>query len=353
MKFDAITVFLNRACPRGCPQCGISDGSKKALSVNDWKKALGIVRHTFDTKFFLFLGTEPLMFKEGLADLVGWLNSENLFYGFYSTSPEPLFSKYRQALIDAGLKNWSAGIDGLPGMSMNPVTEKKVRESLAGLQWMGERGVQTYTLTTVHKQNLHQIVDIVDWCHNNIPNVQSSLNFIEWSRSPEFDFFSPKEQMIDLCWDDTPQERTQVAEVMRRINILTRVEGTYIQVPDTYTNEAPYHYTKLDHHCEGVVGPSIDCDGTMRLCGYSTGRLCPQTSVWELERNSFQTLWEKDLASCPGCHWIFQDALRVGTRILDPKSGYYEERWVLSKEEWLGLKAMWYWDVVLERTSIT
>lgn len=332
--FEAITLFLNRSCPRNCPQCGISDNSRKPMSVGEWKTALKRLRDLLQARFFLFLGTEPLLFKEGLIELVRWFTKERLFYGFYSTSPEPLFSKYKGALVDAGLNNWSAGIDTLPGQSLDPITDKKTRESILGLQWMAAQGIQTHTLTTIHKKNLHLVPEILYWCQRNIPRVQSSLNFIEWKRSPQFDFFSEQRDMKDFCW--TGEEDMEVKRRMLQIFLLSRVENMIIQTPDSYLLNAHKHYLTLDQHCQGIVGPAVDCDGTMRLCGYSTGEKVKRWNILGLTMDNlphFLEDWEQDLKECPGCHWIFQDMLSTDTRILNPQSGFHEERWCLTRYE--------------------
>lgn len=340
MKFEQVTVILNRGCPRDCPQCGIADNSREAMSVEDWIRALSILRDEFGAWFYLFLGTEPLLFREGLIDLIKWFHKEKLYYGFYSTSPEPLFSRYRQQLVDAGLQNWSSGIDGLPGMDMDPITDKKARESIAGLQWMAERGVQTHTLTTIHKKNLLQVPETLRWLQKNIPGVQSSANFIEWRREPEMDFFSPKADMADLCWDGTPEEAQAVRSTMAEIKLLSRVQGMIIQTVDQYLDDAVHHYNDLNLHCEGHIGPAIDADGTLRLCGYSTGRKSQKWSVFDLpgNRHRFMEDWMVDLNRCSGCHWHYVEMIRIQPRILNPQSGIHQERWCLTEAQYEQLR---------------
>lgn len=343
MRCEAMTIFLNRACPRGCPQCGISDGSRKPLSVGQWKEAMSIMSDLFGVRFFLFLGTEPLVYREGLVELVKWFSSKSLYYGFYSTSPEPLFSQYKQQLVDAGLINWSSGIDALPGMPMDAVTKYKVQDSIEGLQWMAERGIQTHTQTTIHKRNLSHIPAIIEWCQDNIPGCSSVMNFIEWKRDARFDFFAPMEDMKDLCWDGTPEEAAEVDRVMRKVLLLSQVHNRIVQTPVKYLINAHQHYLHLDQKCNGVVGPAVDCDGTMRCCGYSTGTLSKQYNIFELATvpnllQSFELDWARDVQECPGCHWIFQDILTSDVRLLNPRSDYYRERWILTKDQYNKIK---------------
>lgn len=335
---DFLALFLNRSCPRGCRQCGIADCSRTPLQLDQWKEALQILSEAFQVHFFLFLGTEPLMFKSRLVELVRWFSKKDLFYGFYSTSPEPLFSKYRQPLLDAGLDNWSAGIDLLPDKCLDGVTEKKVRESIEGLIWMAERGVQTNIVATVHRKNLMQIPKIVEWTLDVVKNTQTEINFLEWQRDPRFDFFAKAEDIPDLMWAGTEEEKELVRKVCHRVKLYSRVQGKKVQTCDYYLDHAHEHYTKLDCHCAGVTGPSMDCDGSMRLCAYSKGTRCPKWSAFDLKTpgalSRFYGDWEKDLDECPGCHWIVQDSLRGDIRILDPNSGFHEDRWCLTQEDY-------------------
>lgn len=333
LQFHSVTVFLNRNCPRTCIQCGIADNSRRWMQTEDWIKAFDNLNKVFGTTFFLFLGTEPLVMGQTMIDIIKWMKSRDLFYGFYSTSPEPLFSKWKDKLIEAGVDNWSAGIDTLPHLeSMDPITDKKVRESIVGLKWMAECGITTLAQTTVHRKNLHLLPEIVEWCQDNIPGVMSAFNFIEWRRDERFDFFAPPEDMPELLWTGSDEERAEVKEVMLKMLAMSRVEGRLIQIPDDYLLTAHLHYDKLDVHCKGSIGPSVDSDGTMRLCGYNRGENMLEWNVLDLTSDKFDEFmseWTEDLNRCEGCHWSFMYYLQDDPAILDRDSGFLQNRWAL------------------------
>ena len=340
MKFETVTLYFNRHCPRRCPQCDIADGSRDPMDGESWKKIIRILQKCFDVKFFLFLGVEPLLMKEHLVEIVKWFTKHDIFYAFYTTSPEPLFTRYRQKLVDAGLNNWSSGIDGLPGeVEMDKENYKKAVQSLIGLRWMNERGVHTHTNTTIHKGNLHHIIPLFEYLQKEIPGCQSSANFIEWDREGTFDFFAPKWKMKEMMWDNTPEEKEEVRDVMAQIDKLSRVHGMRIQMPDSYLREAPVQYNKLTKHCGGVIGLAVDADGALRLCGYNIGERSPKWNIFQLEDKEmlkrFEEDWIKDLNDCSGCFWICQDMQEPeNIPILDHKSGYYEKRWSMSPEQY-------------------
>lgn len=306
-KFGTVTVFLNRACPRTCAFCGIADNSRRSMKQDQWYKAFENLQRVFGPMFYLFLGTEPLLQGPGLVDLIVWMKSRGMFYAFYSTSPEPLFTKWRDKLVDAGIDSWSSGIDTLPHLeSMDPTTDKKVRESIIGLQWMASKGINTHITTTLHKKNLHLAPEIFRWCTDNIPGVEYAVNLVHWRTTEEFDFFAWPHEMQDMLWEGTEAERVRVHDTMRELVRIRDQEKRKLHTQDDYLLNAHLWYDTIDRHCQGHIGPSIEPDGSWRLCGYSTGGPCRGFNVLDLTPENFQEFWavrERALAACPGCAW--------------------------------------------------
>lgn len=301
-----ITVFLNRDCPRTCYQCGIADNSRRSMPGDDWIKAMENLRTVFNPTFILFLGVEPLLLRDDMVRIVEWLRDNDMQAGWYTTSPEPLFTQYRQKLVDAGVNNWSSGIDTLPHLDkLDPETDKKAAESIIALQWMAARGVDTHITTTIHKKNLHLVPEILEWCWENIPNVECAVNFIEWRKEPGFDFFSPPEDMADMLWDGSLEERADIRAVMDMVFTLSRKPNRRFHTSEEYLKHAHEFYLRLNLHCQGAIGPSVDADGTMRLCGYHTGKEVKEYNVLNIDLTPelFKKDWETDLANCPGCYW--------------------------------------------------
>lgn len=307
-----VTIFLNRDCPRTCPQCAIADHSRRPMSLEDWKQALDNLNKVLGTTFFLFLGVEPLVLGETFLDLIRFMRGRRYTSANYTTSPEPLFSKWRQPLVDVGIENWSSGIDSLPHLgSIDDQTDRKIRESLVGLQWMADHGVSTHVTTTIHKKNLKHIPEIMEWCYEHITGVEYAVNFLHWAKPGEtgWDFSSPPDSMRDLLWDGSDKERAEVEAVMREVHRISQAHPGRMYTYDDYLLHAHNHYDKLDVHCAGMIGPSVDADGTMRLCGYNTGdpRGVGGFSVRELSiaksAEVFQRVWTQEMEACSGCLW--------------------------------------------------
>ncbi len=326
-EFKTVTVFLNRSCPRNCVQCGISDNSRPAMSLEEWKRTFLTLKEEFNTEFFLILGTEPLLLKDDLVELVRWFKKHNLFYGFYSTSPPKLFDLYKDRLIEAGLNNWSCGIDAIPGMvPSDPITIKKSQEGLEGLRWMAERGVQTFTVTTVTNENLAYVPKMLEYIQNIIPGVISCINPVEWAHNSQFDFFSEKKDMENCIIPIS--RRDEVIDMVQEVLKLTRVPGYQIQNPDSHLLEFPRYYHCLDYVCNGIVGIGVDCDGTFRLCGYSRGRNVADYKVKDLKANrqDIWMAWREDAQKCKGCHWSYVQVLQEAFSALYADSSFYRNR---------------------------
>jgi len=297
------------------------------MSVSQVQTAVSILRG-LDFKFILFLATEPLLLGSRLVLLVDWLYKTGTFYAMYSTSPEPLFSRFRQPLVDAGLRNWSPGIDYLPGASPSIITRLKVQESAQGLAWMARQGVEVHSNTTVHRDNFKSLPEILMWCQSIYPGMQTAFNFIEYKRDEQFDFFAEKEKMQDLWWEGTEEEAEALQSVMAKVREMTTWPGSIIQTTYDYLDRAVDYYTTLNKHCQGNVGPCVDCDGTLRLCGYRTGSQVGRYKVFDLKERyaEIEDAWQQDLAECPGCYWICPELVKT-PELLDPASGVHEKRW--------------------------
>lgn len=323
------SVFLNRACPRKCTQCGVKLNKKKHLTIPQWKEIFKFLKDEVGVEFHIIYGTEPLVFKDGLVELVRFFADEQIEYALYSTSPEPLFSKYAQKLVDAGLKNWSCGIDSLPGRGWTDLeTEKKVADGIKGLMWMSEHGVDVEATITVTNYNLSHLVDIVSWLQDNIPGILTILNPIESQRNPMFDFFTKEEHMKDMLIPGTRRE--EYVDVMQKVLELTRKKGYKIQNLDLFFVESSYYFDRLSHRCNGVCGFAIDCDGSLRLCAYSTGSRMPRYTIWDVmnkqRRGEVLLAFRQDAQECSGCYWNLIPMMELEPSALYLDSDYFKSR---------------------------
>jgi len=298
------------------------------MSFEQFRDAFEILHEAYGTTFFLVLGVEPLLLKDDFVKIVKYWNDRKLFYAIYSTSPEPLFSKYRTKLLDVGLNNWSCGIDGIPGlMPLDQIVRDKTTDGLRGLKWMADHGAETFEVTTVTNENLDYVPDIVEWCQENIPGCGSCINPVEWRHNETFDFFSKKEDMMDLVIPD--KQLLDVEQMIRRMFELTRRPGYLIQNNDKFLRNYTRYFNTLDLRCNGGVGMGMDCDGTLRRCGYNRGREISKYTVWDIAKDpdKIYDIWLADAKSCEGCYWSWIYSLEEDHEAAVLGSEYYTKRW--------------------------
>jgi MoaA/NifB/PqqE/SkfB family radical SAM enzyme len=349
-KAVVASVFLNRECPRRCPYCGSRRFGMKRLTGEQWLDAIDILREQ-GIEFFLFLGNEPLMLGEELVVLVKGLAERNIEYGLYSTSPQPLFSQWREKLLDAGLKNWSAGVDFIPEVyermkkegrlsekairlieSQGQEIVRKAEESLEGLVWMYEKGVEEIlSLITVSRANVEMLYDMVVWLADNVVKDgrwKVSYNYVEWNHGDK-DFMVGKEEGEEWWLSEEDRELWQGA--------LEKLEEQWEQYP--FIQPVKGYLTDIDKALKQdvkwwkeygftVENLSVECDGKIRACGYREGEV--GYSVWDFvdKADEVWEAWRREVMKCKGCYWAWPHMLaNAGVQVCDFGTEYWKRKY--------------------------
>jgi len=335
MKYipKAVSIYLNRTCPRKCPYCDVITG-KKSLSVEKWKEVFTILENK-GTNFYLILASEPLMMGDDLVELVKFWNERGYEYGFYSTSPEPYFSRLKEKLKKVGIRNWSSGIDFIDEVYMSkrwkPDTRylveqqreqlvKKGREAIKGMQEMQDYVEETHALITISRMNIEMVPDIIKYIVDNVDKVHIGLNFVEWSEGDKMDFATTKGSPFFFV--DGDQELLQTLK--DKLISLPDKYRKYIQTPLEYFDNID-NILNLNFHCSlNSLAMGIDCDGSIRLCGYK--KLDKKISIFDLNDSTLEEI-VKEWKECDGCYWAYPYIIdKLGIEGVDYRSKYWEER---------------------------
>ena len=325
-KPKAASIFLNRACPRHCPYCNSvkPEIEKKRLSVEEWKNVFELLEG-LGVEFFLILGTEPLLMGDEIVELVRFWSKKDYEYGFYSTSPEPWFSKLKDKLIEAGIRNWSSGIDYIDEVyrngkwssfthelvkSQHDELIRKAREAVRGMKEMDKYVEETHAQITISKMNVEMVPGIVKWLSENIENIHVGLNFVEYSPENYMDFATSfnKAHSYFFTKDDIPL----LKKLEEEINSLDNKYKARIQNPLDYLSNYDY-IINLNRRCAlKSLSMGIEADGTIRLCGYR--QLKKKLTVKDLEENPEKVLSEieKEHEECHGCYWSYPYTIEKG-----------------------------------------
>lgn len=344
---SAVSVFLNRVCPRKCPYCNVVDKEKESrrLGVDDWKRGFDILLDQ-GFEFFLILGTEPLCMGNELVELVEFWSDRKMEYGLYTTSPFPLFGRYAERLIEVGLRNWSSGIDFIPEVyakvksrlstktvrlveQESEILVSKAIDGLKGMKYMFSRGLEEqHCLITVSRMNIEFVPEMIEWLLDEFPSpsLRVAANYVEYGGG-DFDFaFERKECAEYLVAEEDKVVWDAFIDKIRGISEERRLR---IQTPLEYLYDWDY-MINLDRKGNSLYcAIGVDCDGSLRKCGYRIGYEMLRYSVFDLPDRSEEiySIWNKEIETCLGCYWVFPWMLeKVGREIVDYRSEYWRKR---------------------------
>lgn len=293
-------IYLTRRCPRKCTYCKIRDDKDvgKELTTDQWIKAFQILKE-LKVEFNLILGNEPWLLGEDVLKILG----SEIPYALYTAGLPKIFQK-NESLFSKGLNNLSIGIDFPRYISKEMYLEddsyKKSTDAWKIVEHVRKRypHVQVHATTTIHAKNVQYLPLIV----TNLTElgVYSNVNFIHWNKDGKYDFFPNKEDMPYLMFtrEHTGLLRVAIDSVSKNPGLLQNLE---------MLREDISVLTSMSWHCKGdpYGGPTIDADGTLRVCGYRKGRYTSKMTIFDLPE--YLDHWEEavyqDAMECPGCSW--------------------------------------------------
>lgn len=301
---NALT-YLTRKCPRACNYCALrnANGMGPELTEVQWVQAFAIL-NKLSLDFNLILGNETWVLKESLIPI---MKMNKVPYALYTTCPEPLFTEMRDTLFGTGVvDNLSCGFDYAPpyGDSISEDSFKKSKAAWKGFQWLKENypTLDSQGTVTVHKMNYEDLPKIIKILTDL--GVFIGVNFIHWNMDGGFDFFPDGKDIQHLLFTD--------GDVPALLSVLRQV----LQSPGNLQNpeflQAVIDNPKviqMQWHCGGnpYGGPTIDADGSLRVCGYRKGSETPKFSIFDLPEkwDEWQQAAMHDARKCPGCFWSY------------------------------------------------
>ncbi len=296
-------TYLTRRCPRACGYCALRDATHigEELTVKQWQVAFTILKK-LGVDFNLILGNETWLLGAGLLEL---MKTNKVPYALYTTCPEPLWSAYNFTFFKSGIiDNLSCGIDYPVKTRLDIDDDSYVKSEAAwkGFTWMKKHfpNYDCQGTVTVHKGNYELLPQLISDLSDL--GVFIGINFIHWNSDNNFDFFPSKKEISTLLF--TPDDIPKLQQVMDNI----------VQEPKLVQNsemlaESVDKLTNMGWHCQGnpYGGPTIDSDGTLRVCGYRKGEYTPKFTIFDLPEKIKE--WEHavhlDAMNCPGCAWSY------------------------------------------------
>lgn len=302
-------LWLTRRCNLKCSYCNVIRDYKDSpyppvseyeeLTANDWYEIIDIYAK-LGTKFFLLYGAEVLVYKE-INDLCYKLNQrDDIHYSIHTNGTLP--RQLDELIHTIGLKGLTFSYD-LPTnddkhrIAKSNASKKmflKYKEDCADL-------VVTITLdkSIVENDNIEVLLKELQWFTDH--NIISIVTFIDHQRNQWYDF-------SNVPW--TPENKIPVNE--RFHYLLQKLkEGHDVKYKlhnyKHYWEELPGFTTDENFFCvDPFAAPTIDADGTIRLCSRIKGNTVtafkPQDIISNPE-NVMEAYMSDYKTKCVGCAW--------------------------------------------------
>jgi len=297
-------TYLTRRCPRKCGYCALRDSKDVGpeLSLSDWDRVFSILSE-MEVDFNLILGNETWIRGDDIPLL---FQSNKVPYALYTTCPPFLFDRYREKLIGSGIiDNLSCGVDypmDVPDVDYDDDSYKKSVSAWGAFQWVKRHypEVDCQGTVTVHRRNFRFLPQIVKELSSL--GVFIGINFIHWDKDGGFDFFPSASEISPLLF-----RKEDFAELRHILDLVLDSPGL-LQNPEML-KEPVALLAGMGWHCHGnpYGGPTIDSDGSLRVCGYRKGKRTSKFSIFDLPTKLDEWRWsvEKDAQECPGCFWSY------------------------------------------------
>ena len=263
-----IWLKLTERCNCRCLMCDIWKKNRDArgeLSTKEWKKVLLGLRQWLGKRHIWFTGGEPFLRKDCI-ELIQYGSSLGLSIGVI-TNGMLLKPEQMPKLIDSGLKEYHVSID-----SMTP----EIHDHLRGIQGAyklavrnvlalkkelhdSEKSMKIVIKTIILRQNLNEILPIVEWAENNHFNevkfqpLESNLEGEEdpyWFKSSPY---WPKEkeinEVVDVLEELIKKQRSNSITIHSSLLLEDVIE--YLLDPLSYYKQVKAHDSSTNNQSKG------------------------------------------------------------------------------------------------------
>ena len=295
-------MYLTRRCPYNCDYCGIVDNTRKKsdeLSLEEWQRAFKILEE-LGVEFNLVLGNEPWLLGEDLPKII---TSSDIPSAVYTTCHKPLWDRHRdKVFMEYGMDNLSIGVDVPRSERVKGVDDslRKGWNAWDAFDWIKENApfVDCHATVTLHRGNYKTVPKVISQLDEM--GVFSNINFIHWNKDGKYDFFGETRFLEHLLFK--PEDYGALGDTINQV----LEDQKMLQNPEML--EQPVEdLVNMGWHCNGnpYGGPTVDSDGTLRVCGYRQGERTSKFSIFDLpekEEEWRQAVYD-DAMDCPGCQW--------------------------------------------------
>lgn len=321
MRVLKTEYLLTRRCNLQCGYCRIRDESSLRGPEMDTEavlRSIEIIGENWPGSPIIFYGGEPCL-REDLPMVIRRCRELGVKAAVISNSIRVVKDEdYREALLDAGLENWSVSLDAMtPEHAVDGHSFSKSMKGLRALLMMRSQGVRDLVACiTVSRYNIRHVPDIVSMLTNEgCFAVCTPLHI----GGPQYEYGQGR-------WEDMPSQED--IELVSPILYEMAASGSFLISNDPeWFNVWPKHFRKQDWMCNDKGLLTVDADGSLRYCVDIPFRLEDQMTVHELATEEGQQKFLRAVSKgppCKGCLW--NPAYECIMRARNPGIGIEEGR---------------------------
>ena len=288
-------IRITRRCNMKCMYCNIQNTVRNDLSLDDWKKAIDIIKD-LGAKEIVILGGEPTLY-DNILELVSYITQHANLTCNLTTNAFDNFDLVKQ-LLNNGLNSIGVSIDNLD--IKNSISPLKAKNGLKLIDYLlsNEINPNITNYTVLNKKNVKSIIDLITFM--NKKGVSTYILPFHWGNEGTFDHRKNNEQFAFVTEEDIKNYITTIDKI-----IDMKKKGFKIKNSIEFLENSKKHIKNLDWKCDGLSELRIDSDGSLVCCCDMLGKVNKRFNIFDLpkELDEFYLMREQDAKNCKGCLW--------------------------------------------------
>jgi MoaA/NifB/PqqE/SkfB family radical SAM enzyme len=275
--------------------CNIQNTNRDELTLDEWKKAILIIKE-LGANELVILGGEPTLYPN-IIELVDYIVNDLKMVCNLTTNAFDNFETVKK-LIDVGLNSIGVSIDNLEIKdSISPLKAKNGMKLIEYLMNNCEHpNITNYTV--LNKNNVDSVIDLIKYMSEK--GVSTYILPFHWGNEGTFDHRKNNEKYAFVTDDEIKQYRETIDKIIAMKNGGYKIKNSF-----EFLEESKKHIKKLDWKCSGLSELRIDSDGRLVCCCDKIGSVNNKFTIFNLKENleKFYESREEDSSKCNGCLW--------------------------------------------------
>lgn len=288
-------IRLTRRCNMKCRYCNIQNNSKDELTIEEWKKAITIMKN-LGANHLVILGGEPTLYPN-IIELVDYAENKLKLKCGLTTNAYENFEIVKK-LLDTGLSSIGVSIDNLE--IKNSISPLKAKRGLNLIEYLLENcdNPNIVNYTVLNKKNVESIDILIKEMNNK--GVATYILPFHHGNEGIFDHRKNEDVYAFVSNEDIKLYSNTIDKIIE-----LKKEGCNIKNSIEFLETSKKYIKELNWKCNGLSELRVDSDGSLVCCCDKIGNVNSEFNIFDLEEHieEFFQKREIDSCNCKGCLW--------------------------------------------------